>query len=334
MSEEKLQQDRVSEEITAKERIARGKAARKHNKKPMTESQKKLFNILTTAIMVVALAVFVYSGYQLYSTWREYKAADDFYENMFPDIPTMPPVVQNPVEPTEKEEPSGDVTDAVEPGTSEETDVTDAPSDSNTETPTDAPTEAPTEAAPPVDWIGVYNQMKAQNPDYIGWIFLGGTKIYYPVVQAEDNDYYLHRLFDGTENFAGTIFADYRCNDVFKSGHTILYGHNMKNGSMFANLRYYEGDWFYYEYPTFTVFTEDGEVKWEIFSIYVTDPGSDTYVTRFGNDEAYVEWLHERQEMSRVKIDMELDASTVTLTLSTCVNNNTQRLVVHARRMN
>lgn len=326
MSEKKLQQEeKISEEITAKERIARGRAARKHNKKPMTERQKKKFNILTTVIMVVALAVFLYSGYQLYSTWREYKAADDFYKDL--PFPTMPPVVLGTVEPPEKDEPSGDTTEAVDPGTSGNEDVTDAPGD-NTETPTEA---AP---APPVDWVAIYHQMKAQNPDYIGWIFLGGTKIYYPVVQAEDNDYYLHRLFDGTENFAGTIFADYRCNDVFKSGHTILYGHNMYDGSMFANLRYYEGDWFYNIYPTFTVFTEDGEVKWEIFSIYVTDPGSDTYVTRFGNDEAYVEWLHERQEMSRIKIDMELDASTVTLTLSTCVNNNTQRLVVHARRMN
>ncbi len=327
MSEEKLQQEeKISEEITAKERIARGKAARKHGRKPMTESQKKVFNILTTLIMVVALAVFVYSGYQLYSTWREYNEADNYYEGL--PFPSMPPVVQGTEAPTEQDESSGD-TDADEPDTSGEDDGTDAPGDSNTETSTEAPTEAA-----PVDWIGVYNQMKAQNPDYIGWIFLGGTKIYYPVVQAEDNDYYLHRLFDGTENFAGTIFADYRCNDVFKSGHTILYGHNMKNGSMFANLRYYEGDWFYYEYPTFTVFTEEGELTFEIFSIYVTDPGSDTYVTRFGNDEAYVEWLKERQELSRIKIDMELDASTVTLTLSTCVNNNTQRLVVHARRMN
>ena len=169
---------------------------------------------------------------------------------------------------------------------------------------------------------------------YIGWIFVGGTKIYYPVVQAEDNDYYLHRLFDGTPNFAGTIFADYRCDDVFKSGHTILYGHNMYDGSMFANLRYYEGEWFYRIYPKFTVYTEEGELTFEIFSVYVTDPGSDTYITRFGSDESYVQWLKERQEKSHIDINMELDASTVTLTLSTCVNKNTQRLVVHARRVN
>ncbi len=292
-------------------------------KKPMTEKQKKMFNFLTTAIMIIALAVFLYSGYQLISTWREYKQAEDYYDQM--TFPVPPPVILGTEEPTEAMIPSEEETESIVPGTIGTDDVTQAP--------TEEPTEAPTEA-PAVDWVTVYDQMKAQNPDYIGWIFIGGTKIYYPVVQAEDNDYYLHRLFDGTENFAGTIFADYRCTDVFKSGHTILYGHNMKNGSMFANLRYYEGEWFYRIYPKFMVYTEEGELTFEIFSVYVTDPGSDTYITRFGSDETYVEWLKERQELSHIKINMELDASTVTLTLSTCVNNNTQRLVVHARRAN
>lgn len=313
-------------------------------KKPMTEKQKKIFNAVTTAVMIIALAVFLYSGYQLITTWREYKQAEDFYENL--PFPTPPSIVLGTEELTEPVSPTKEEMESFDPETSgSETEngeiqmpsegQTQSPTQMPTETPTETPTEAPTEApAPPVDWVAVYHQMKAQNPDYIGWIFVGGTKIYYPVVQAEDNDYYLHRLFDGTPNFAGTIFADYRCDDVFKSGHTILYGHNMYDGSMFANLRYYEGKWFYDIYPKFTVYTEEGELTFEIFSVYVTDPGSDTYITRFGSDESYMQWLKERQEKSHIDINMELDASTVTLTLSTCVNKNTQRLVVHARRVN
>lgn len=308
----------------------------KREKKPMTEKQKKMFNAVTTAIMIIALAVFLYSGYQLISTWREYKQAEDYYEDL--TFPVPPPVILGTEEVTEPVTPSEKETESVAPETSiggTENGETQAPSEEQTQAPVQTPTEAPTEApASPVDWVEVYHQMKEQNSDYVGWIFVGGTKIYYPVVQAEDNDYYLHRLFDKTENFAGTIFADYRCDDVFKSGHTILYGHNMKNGTMFANLRYYEGEWFYHIYPKFTVYTEEGELIFEIFSVYVTDPGSDTYITRFGSDESYVQWLKERQEKSHIDIDMELDASTVTLTLSTCVNNNTQRLVVHARRVN
>jgi len=308
----------------------------KREKKPMTEKQKKWFNVVTTLIMVIALAVFLYSGYQLISTWRDYKKAEEFYNEL--PFPTPPSIVLGTEEMTEPVSPSEKETEGVAPETSiggTESGEAQPPSEEQTQAPTEASTEAPTEApAPPVDWVAVYHQMKDMNPDYIGWIFVGGTKIYYPVVQAEDNDYYLHRLFDGTENFSGTIFADYRCDDVFKSGHTILYGHNMYDGSMFANLRYYEGKWFYDIYPKFTVYTEEGELTFEIFSVYVTDPGSDTYITRFGSDESYVQWLKERQEKSHFDIDMELDASTVTLTLSTCVNKNTQRLVVHARRVN
>ena len=308
----------------------------KREKKPMTEKQKKIFNAVTTAVMIIALAVFLYSGYQLITTWRDYKKAEDFYDNL--PFPTPPAIVFGTEEVTEPLKPTEEEMESLAPETSHggtENGETQEPSEEQTQSPAQTPTEAPTEApAPPVDWVAVYHQMKGLNPDYIGWIFIGGTKIYYPVVQAEDNDYYLHRLFDGTENFAGTIFADYRCDNVFKSGHTILYGHNMKNGTMFANLRYYEGEWFYRIYPKFTVYTEEGELTFEIFSVYVTDPGSDTYITRFGSDELYVEWLKERQEKSHIKIDMELDASTVALTLSTCVNNNTQRLVVHARRVN
>ena len=342
MSEEKMMQEgTVSEEAVSEEVVPKvEKPAEDHGKnrekKPMTEKQKKWFNAVTTAIMVIALAAFLYSGYQLISTWREYKQAEDFYKDL--TFPVPPPVILGTEEMTESVTPSEKETESIAPETSiDETEngETQAPSDEQTEAPIHTPTEAPTEApAPPIDWVAVYNQMKEQNPDYIGWIFVGGTKIYYPVVQAEDNDYYLHRLFDGTPNFSGTIFADYRCDDVFKSGHTILYGHNMYDGSMFANLRYYEGEWFYRIYPKFTVYTEEGELTFEIFSVYVTDPGSDTYITRFGSDESYVQWLKERQEKSHININMELDASTVTLTLSTCVNKNTQRLVVHARRAN
>ncbi len=313
MSEEKMMREENS--------------GKKCEKKPMTEKQKKIFNAVTTAIMIIALAVFLYSGYQLISTGIEYKKAENFYNDL--PFPTRPSIILGTEDVTEPVSPSEKETEGITPETL--IGETQNPSDQQTQEPLQEPTEAPTQ---PIDWVAVYYQMKDLNPDYVGWIFIGGTKIYYPVVQAEDNDYYLHRLFDGTENFSGSIFADYRCKDVFKSGHTILYGHNMRDESMFANLRYYEGEWFYDIYPKFTVYTEEGELTFEIFSVYVTDPGSDTYITRFGSDEAYVTWLKERQEKSHIDIDMELDASTVTLTLSTCVNNNTQRLVVHARRAN
>ncbi|MBQ4563562.1 MAG: class B sortase [Lachnospiraceae bacterium] len=327
-----------------KRRIAGGKKVRKEAKetKPMTPRQKKIFNIFTIAIMVLAACVFVYSGYQLYTNLKEYKDGQDVYDQWQNAFPTLGEVVDND-DKTTAEETSG-TTESTGPSESiesTETEDTKSPEVPETQTEETEKTEAPEEPsteepAPPapIDWVAFYNQMKAANPDYIGWIIIADTNINYPMVQTVDNDYYLYRLFDRTDNRAGSLFADYRCEDVFKYRNTIIYGHNRLDGSMFANLRKYETDWFYNSHPTFYIYTEDGPVLYQIFSIYVTDPGSSTYITRFASDEKYVEWLNERYELSRVKPNVVLDADTDIVTLSTCVNNSTQRLVVHAKRMN
>lgn len=346
-------------ELEKRKRIAEGKKKRKQNKesKPLTPEQKKLFNVLTAVVMLVAVSVFVYSGWQLYTNWKEYKDGQNAYESWQDMFPTMGEAVEQ----TQGEQTREDQSHEDQTQESSGQEITSEPEDSTaseeaTETETFAspstgstqetsrpettqgvfiPDEPSTQApVQDVDWVAFYDQMKAMNPDYIGWIIIADTKINYPMVQSVDNDYYLYRMFDGTDNRAGSLFADYRCEDVFRYRNTIIYGHNRYDGSMFANLRKYEADWFYNSHQTFYIYTEDGPVLYQIFSIYVTDPGSDTYVTRFSSDEAYVEWLNERYELSRVKPNVVLDAETDIVTLSTCVNNSTQRLVVHAKRMN
>ena len=316
-------------EAKKQEQIREGKQRQIQGKekKPLTPQQRKVFNVATTVIMVLAIGVFVYSGYQLYSTLKEYKDGQDTYD----DIQNMFPTLGELVEGTKGPETEGTVEPTLPPETGgEETEV---PSQENTESA--QPSEPNDETQPQQsEWLVFYQQMKAQNPDYIGWIVMEDTNINYPMVQTTDNDYYLYRMFDRTDNRAGSLFADYRCEDVFKYRNTIIYGHNRYDGSMFANLRKYEADWFYNNHPTFYIYTEDGPVLYQIFSIYVTDPGSDTYITRFADDQDYVKWLKERYALSRVKPDVTLDAETDIVTLSTCVNDSKDRLIVHAKRVN
>ena len=85
---------------------------------------------------------------------------------------------------------------------------------------------------PEVDFDG----LSQINPDIVGWLYIPGADISYPVVQAGDNDYYLDRMFDGTRNSAGSIFLDAYCASDFSDRHSIIYGHHMRDLSMFARL--------------------------------------------------------------------------------------------------
>lgn len=95
--------------------------------------------------------------------------------------------------------------------------------------------EEPEENLPEIDFDG----LRAINGDIVAWIQIPGIGMDYPVVQGKDNDHYLHYTFDGKANKAGSIFLDYRNQADFTDSKVILYGHNMKDGSMFSNLKKY-----------------------------------------------------------------------------------------------
>lgn len=276
--------------------------------------RKSYFDIISTVMLVAALGVFLFSGYKLYTTWREYHTGTSTYRDLANLFPTLP---ASETEGGGRENEGNDIGE--DHGLlSEKSDIS----------------LNEREAEDSRDWEAFYQEMKALNPDYMGWIIIEDTSINYPIVQAEDNDYYLHRLFDGTENFSGTLFIDFRCEDCFGKGNTIVYGHNMKNGSMFAGLLNYRKNEFYQNHKTFSVYTEDGEVMYEIFAIYTTSPDSDTYDVWFADSEEYAQWLQSMYSQSVVRPEIVLDEQTSVITLSTCVNNSVDRLVIQAKRIN
>lgn len=180
-------------------------------------------------------------------------------------------------------------------------------------------------------------ELQQRNPDVVGWITVDGTEIDYPVVQAEDNEYYLKRDWLGADNSAGAIFMDYR-NDPEglreRKSHTILYGHHRQDGSMFQNLMNYKDESYFRENQTFEVTDQYGSHTFEIFSAYVT--GTDFYFieTRFPQDEDFETFIDSIEERSMFDTDIEVTAEDHILTLSTCTYEyDDARYVVHARRV-
>lgn len=160
------------------------------------------------------------------------------------------------------------------------------------------------------------------NPDYIGWIQIPGTKINYPVVRGQDNSHYLTYTFEDTYNPVGSIFMDYRNQLGFGSQHTVVYGHNVKDGSMFGQLSKFLDGEFLAQNPTITVTTDEGTLTYQIFAARVTDMYDASYRLDFADDADFAAFAtaYGAPEGTRQM-----------LTLSTCTNVvDEERILVHA----
>lgn len=202
-----------------------------------------------------------------------------------------------------------------------------APEDDNTET--EPAGEDPSVVLPTVD----FDVLRETGPDIIGWLTLPDTAINYPVTQTDDNEYYLHHLYDGTYNKTGCLFADYENQEDFSDRNTIIYGHNMRDGSMFAVLNEYDEQSYYDGHPQMYLVTPGGGYVVEIFTAFVAKPsesGSDTSPWRlsFKDDGAYTTWLSEMAGRSVIETDVTVTSSDKVLTLSTCTPGGASRFIV------
>ena len=177
------------------------------------------------------------------------------------------------------------------------------------------------------------SKLDVKNEDSVGYIKVNGTNIAYPVVQSSDNDYYLRHSFDKSYSQAGWIFLDYRNNPLDFDKNTIIYGHNMLNQTMFSTLTKMTNQNFFNNsnnhYINFS--TENKSTVWKIFSVYVTNPETYYLNTGFSNNEEYNNFLNTIKERSNISFNENVNENDKILTLSTCTNLNTKRLVVHAK---
>lgn len=161
------------------------------------------------------------------------------------------------------------------------------------------------------------------NPDYVGWLDAPGGNVDYPIVQGTDNDYYLHHTFAGEANGAGAIFMDYRNTEGFDSPHVVIYGHNMKDGTMFAGLAAYLDAGHRAAYPTITITTAGTTLTYAIFAARATDAWDAAYKLDFADDAAFTAFA---------KGLGAPEGTTQLLTLSTCTTGgeDSERVLVHA----
>ena len=170
------------------------------------------------------------------------------------------------------------------------------------------------------------------NPDVVGWIRIPDTVIDYPLMQGKDNDYYLNRTWDEQKNEVGSIFLEHVNRSDFTDYNTILYGHNMIDGSMFASLRRYQKQTYWEEHPYVYIRSDQGVYRYEIFSSYLADVESNTYSLGFPSQETterFLDWLIGN---SAICTGVTPEPTDRILTLSTCSGKgHTTRWVVHAR---
>lgn len=168
--------------------------------------------------------------------------------------------------------------------------------------------------APNVDFAA----LSRINPDTVGWLYCEGTQINYPVVQGSDDEYYLDHLFDGTQNANGCLFLDSRVGASFLSVHSIIYGHHMRSGAMFAALDGYKRQSFYDAHPTMLLITPDATYEVQLFAAYVADPSENAWEVSFANYEEVQTWIEAAIARSTFTSDVKPTPGDRLLTLSTC----------------
>ena len=157
--------------------------------------------------------------------------------------------------------------------------------------------------------------LQAQYPDAVGWLALPNTRIDYPFVQGGDNDYYLRRDINGAYALAGTIFIDYRCAGDFTSQNTILYGHHMKNGSMFGTLKAFAQKSFFDKNTHGVIYLPCGTLTLEFFAYMVINPDTEKELYKVVLSDTYFDYVRRKARHYR---DIGLAKGDKIVTLSTC----------------
>ena len=268
---------------------------------------KTLGDVIRLIVMLAALAVFLYSGYTLYGFYKEYKKSSDEYDNLENSYAA------------DQEQESENIDNL------EDDDALQSISGQEVRTVLEDGEE---KTLPVLKNQIDFTQLLSVNSDIVGWLRIRALDISYPVVQGKDNDYYLHRTFEKTDNFAGCLFVNsYNMGD-FTDQNTIIYGHNMKNGSMFGKLKNFNDPEVFKKSRYFWIFTPDFIYQYRIFSASVVDKTGLTYQISFTDDEfdqfisrAYSNSVVDNQDVTVTKEDR-------IVTLSTCTGDDSTRFVV------
>ena len=266
-------------------------------------------SILWWLILLIAIAIFAFSAYKLLSIWMEYKAGSDEYNDLQQFAVTGSSSAGEGSEGSQGTQGSG------EGGTSGQ-----------------ATPEEEVEEGPQIDFVA----LEEVNNDVVGWLYVEALEdINYPIVHGPDNDYYLHRTVKKTYNFAGSIFLEATNKPDFSDPHNIVFGHNMKNGSMFGQLRKFREREVYDKSRYFWICTPEKNYKYEIFSVQEVLSGGDAYLLFSAPGSELLEYAQRMEQQSEVKTPgITFTENSKIVTLSTCTTNTIKRLIVQGVLVN
>lgn len=265
---------------------------------PKRKKRSKALDVLLFLIIILSLGVMGYTGYKLYGILMEYKAGTDEYNDIADTV--------------------------IHERKADEEEIQEL---------TDVQGKVTKHWTPPFEVD--FDELAAINSDVVGWLYMEALPdISYPVVQGEDNEYYLHHTYKKESVFAGSIFADMKNTDDFSDQNTILYGHNMKNGSMFGTLKKYKEQEVIDQSPYFWILTPDDAYKYRIFSVHSAEVGGDTYTLIKGPGEETIEYGEAMEALSEISLeDYSFTETDKIVTLSTCTGDSSVRLVVQGVRI-
>ena len=281
---------------------------------------------IITLLLVIAVGVFAYSGWRLFNYYMAYKAGTDEYSELEEAYVKPEPAAgaQTTGTGTGTEASAPDfLTDIVplENPAARTSILEGAHRESTVE---NGRQEELPKLKNPVDFA----ELQAINPEVIGWIRVGAVNISYPVTQAKDNEFYLHRTFKKADNFAGCIFENCTNSPYFTDQNTILYGHNMKNGSMFGQLKKFSEQETLDKNPYFWIFTKDFIFQYRIFSSSVVSKRGDPYIIRFSNED-FQKFIDKSIETSDIDCgDVTVTTGDRIVTLSTCTGDDATRRIL------
>ena len=180
-----------------------------------------------------------------------------------------------------------------------------------------------------------FEKLKEKNSDIVAWLKVNGTNIETTVVKTTNNDYYLTHNFNKEYNSAGWIFADYKNKVDGTDKNLVIYGHNMRDDSMFGSLKWViNEDWYNNEDNKYiTLITENETQVYEVFSVYRIEK-EDYYIqTNFNTEKEFNTFAQTIKKRSKKDFNVDVNKEDNILTLSTCANNNKYRVVLHAKKI-
>lgn len=179
--------------------------------------------------------------------------------------------------------------------------------------------EGQDESPPPPVTAVDFAALQAINADICAWLALDNTRLSYPVLRGSDNSYYLNHLYNGRENKAGSLFVDYRNSAGFIDRNTVIYGHNMRDRSMFWPLSQYKSQSYYDQHPQMRLLTPEGDYTLQLFAGCLVDAQSSAWQREFVDDRAFLDWLEQMRANSSFVSAVEVNAEDRVVALSTCV---------------